>query len=223
MKARPILFKPDMVRAILDGRKTETRRIVKAPVLTYERLSGEAWDMDVKDGVLTASTTSYRRGVPPMAAGGFDLACPYGVPGDVLWVREAFSGWHGNEGAPPSEWDAHPDLIWYWADGNVASFDATRPKPSIHMPKWASRLTLEITDVRVERLQDISEEDAECEGVVPATPPEQTGARHKPAFRYLWEGINGEKSWAANPWVWVVEFRPHHMNVDAFLDDREVI
>lgn len=221
MKARPILFKPDMVRAILDGRKTQTRRVVKAPVLTHERLSGEVWEMNVKDGVLTASTTSFRRGVSPMAAGGFDLACPYGAPGDVLWVRETFSGPWGCRRLKPTEWpEGCP--IWYWADGDESDFDATWPKPSIHMPRWASRLTLEITDVGVERLQDISEEGAECEGVTPATPQEQTGARHKPAFRHLWEEINGLDSWVANPWVWVVEFQAHHMNVDAFLRDQEV-
>lgn len=212
MKARPILFKPDMVRAILEGRKAQTRRAMKIQppteahqILTVISSTDRKKEGKSHWGVMDETKTRILKSDPRY------FSCPYGAPGDLLWVRES----------------------WGIIDDNTvvtgaAAYRATDPmaldkwRPSIHMPRWASRLTLEITDVRVERLQDISEDDAECEGVTPATPPEQTGARHKPAFRHLWEDINGEESWSANPWVWVVEFEPHHMNVDAFLRGREV-
>lgn len=220
MKARPILFKPDMVNAILEGRKTQTRRVMKPqPTPTPDDFPGQAghwWPSNKHQSMLHVENEL--REWTGLAGD----ACPYGgAPGDVLWVRETFSGPRGCRRLKPTDWPKGCP-IWYWADGDESDFEATGPKPSIHMPRWASRLTLEITDVRVERLQDISEDDAECEGVTPAAPPEQTGARHKPAFRHLWEDINGEESWASNPWVWVVEFQPHHMNVDAFLRGREV-
>jgi len=218
MKARPILFKPDMVRAILEGRKTMTRRIVKPqPPLG-------------SDGVAyNPSHFEPDRGWYWKPHGGF-AKCPYGAPGDMLWVREAFSGPHGCRNLKPSEWpEGCP--IWYWTDGNVAGFDATQPKPSIHMPRWASRLTLEITDVRVERLQDISEDDARAEGIADGGclncgEPEPCGCSDpqpdaRDAFIHLWQSINGDQSWSANPWVWVVSFKAHHMNVDAFLRGRE--
>ncbi len=164
MTERPILFSADMVRAILDGNKTQTRRIAKA------RQAGE----HVRHTLI-------------------DCRCQYGVVGDRLWVREAFSYAHG-QGL-----DDHGP-IWYWADGNPEDGDWTKPKPSIHMPRWASRITLEITEVRLEQLQAISEEDALAEGVGP-------GPRHRDPFGLLWEHIHGPGSWYANPFVWVVSFQ----------------
>ena len=112
----------------------------------------------------------------------------------------------GCKAVPPSKW-GDCSRIWYWADGNPTEGDWTRPRPSIHMPRWASRILLEIAAVRVERLQDISETDAEAEGIQEIV---DAGVDHdgtpRDAYRALWGQINGADSWSANPWVWVVEF-----------------
>lgn len=194
MKERPILMSAPMVRAILAGTKTQTRRVVKPQprILAGELL---CW----KDDALTDDQ---------MAA-----CSPYGQPGDRLWVRETFSGpWcmeaqDGIAAAPPSKWGESSE-IWYWADGEPTYGDWTRPRPSIHMPRWASRITLEVTGVRVERLQDISTSDAEAEGW-PGPDAENSISSTYPIAWYskLWEEINGPGSWTANPWVWVVEFK----------------
>lgn len=173
MKERPILFSAPMVRALLDGRKTQTRRVVKPqPTATREE----------------AIRTYGKGGTFILEAGFFGVRCPYGQLGDRLWVRET---WGACAGSPV-----------YRADDNATCPDGGRWKPSIHMPRWASRITLEVTGVRVERLQDISEEDAIAEGV-----PEQRGDPW--AFQCLWDSINGARercSWAANPWVWAITF-----------------
>lgn len=209
MKERPILFSGPMVRAILEGRKTMTRRVVKlrhgADVVV---VNGQVWK---------PARVDY--------AGYVD--CPYGQVGDRLWVREAFSGPHcmdasdGCKAVPPSKW-GDCSRIWYWADGNMTEGDWTRPRPSIHMPRWASRILLEIVAVRVERLQDISEADAQAEGVERVIAgvgwrrycdpdSEEVGVQPcgdaRRSFRSLWKFINGDESWNANPWVWVVEFK----------------
>lgn len=197
MKERPILFNGDMVRAILGGRKTQTRRAVKT------------W----KDGRLPNFVTGAREG-----------ACPYGQPGDRLWVRESWSGEHWLSNVKPSErlgvanqhrLASFPPETWYWADGSPDDGDWEKPRPSIHMPRWASRITLEITDVRVERLQDISEDDAKAEGVEPKLDGYKCYDIDKmgfyscaiSSFDSLWSSINGPDNWDANPWVWVVEFK----------------
>lgn len=209
MKERPILFSGPMVRAILEGRKTMTRRVVK---LRYGA------DVVVTNGqVWKPARVDY--------AGYVD--CPYGQVGDRLWVREAFSGPHcmdasdGCKAVPPSKW-GDCSRIWYWADGNMTEGDWTRPRPSIHMPRWASRILLEIVAVRVERLHEISEADAQAEGVERVVAgvgwrrycdpdSEEVGVPPcgdaRRSFRSLWKFINGDESWNANPWVWVVEFK----------------
>ena len=190
-RERPILFQGDMVRAILSGSKTQTRRIVKGMALDW-----------LQPGVFT----------PEFVAAPENDMCPHGKKGDRLWVREAFSGCHEYdvEKFPPSAW-FRLDPLWYWADGNPTSGDWTRPKPSIHMPRWASRITLEITEVRVERLNSISEVDAIAEGVNvhPDHHGKSRSSIYSPvqAYRDLWERINGSGSWEANPWVWCVSFR----------------
>lgn len=190
MKERPILFNGAMVRALLAGTKTQTRRVVKPQP---RRVDG---------GVPFGDAPAWAHAEPGSAM----MRCPYGKPGDWLWVRES---WKHIEGG--NVYDA--------AGGVMDSFEpetlyrASRPnypgqwKPSIHMPRWASRITLEITSVRVERLQDISEADAIAEGVYtdPASPAYD-------AYAQLWDEINGPGSWAANPWVWVLEFR--RLNVE---------
>jgi hypothetical protein len=191
IRERPILFSAPMVRAILEGRKTQTRRVVKPrrdPDFGCELSPGEIAG-EIRDGH-------------------YEI-CPYGQPGARLWVREAFSGPHCMDAVPPSKW-GRSSRIWYWADGNPQDGDWTKPKPSIHMPRWASRITLEITGVRVERLHQISEEDALAEGVHRFDWQDDNGecpATTREAFARLWESINGAGGWAVNPFVWVVSFR----------------
>ena len=185
---RPILFSAPMVRALLAGTKTQTRRPLRAGT----------W-FDAQHGVIRMAPAG-------LACTGFaPVACTYGQPGDKLWVREAFSGSIAYErhGYPLKEWG---NKIWYWADGNPQRGDWTKPRPSIHMPRHLSRITLELTEVRVERLQDISEADALAEGV--ANSLRLPGGRFaNENYAHLWDAINGPGSWDANPWVWVVAFK----------------
>jgi len=185
VKERPILFSAPMVRALLAGTKTQTRRAIKVP-------SVAPWTQH-EDGYWSGAGTGLIR-------------CPYGQPGDRLWVRETWC----------DDWKESRGIV-YRADGDLVAemFDAGCTwRPSIHMPRELSRITLEITDVRVERLQEISEADAKAEGVYP--PPAGTdddGAHfdagsYRDGFRSIWESIHGPGAWDANPWVWVLEFRP---------------
>ena len=206
MKERPILFKAEMVRAILDGSKTQTRRVMKP--------------QPDDDAIIAVGEIGTSRGaafVRYPREGGITrrVPCPYGQPGDRLWVRETYFGnhvQHPNE--PEDERELH-----YRADG-LPNFEGEESlikwRPSIFMPRWASRITLEIVNVRVERLQDISEEDARAEGVgqvgietgqvLESGAPVEIGS-YACAYCDLWESINGKGSWEANPWVWVVEFK----------------
>lgn len=218
MKARPILMSAPMIRALLDGRKTQTRRILKPqplpPVAIW--VMEDHWWMPkaISDAVRQQFVTTW-----PNA-----IRCPYGQPGDLLWVRESWQlhsratdlakvVYRASEAASHSEFH---ELI------PVSQIGCMQPKPfqqgwrsSIHMPRWASRLTLEITGVRVERLQYISREDALAEGVEGGCGPGYDFAQH--AYQRLWESINGPNSWAANPWVFVLSFRVHRQNIDHFL------
>ena len=214
MKERPILFSAPMVRAILAGTKTQTRRVVKpeSGLLVY-----------LQEDYGCRYSASYTPGVAPVVnvtpgRPHTEIVlphCPYGQPGDRLWVRESFSGVHdydsGHDGRPwpPSAW-FQDDPIWYWADGNPEHGDWTRPRPSIHMPRWASRILLDVTDVRVQRLQDISEGDARAEGVTPLAGPDDLPGVWTGAFERLWDSINGAGAWLSNPWVWAVSFRRVH-------------
>lgn len=229
VRERPILMRGEMVRAILDGRKTQTRRPVKPQPANITpdlaEVLPEAWD-----------------------SGFIDVKCPYGKPGDRLWVRETFAEVHpiavtpgrftkrlhaGISGPPEVDY-----LTIYRADGErpavyyvpeypfrslVPTSESLGPRettwtPSIHMPRLACRLVLEITDVRVERLQDISEEDAKAEGVRGFV---EDGCwvyedyclgagtwnmSAKGSFASLWQSIHGGESWDANPWLWVIAF-----------------
>lgn len=188
MTDRPILFSAPMVRAILYERKTQTRRVVKPQ------------PVDRGGGSLSISYAAGK--MNHMGPANFMLeklaqyGCPYGKTGDRLWVREAFFI-DGGKGS-----------VRYRASGHVSPFGW---KPSIHMPRWASRITLEITGVRVERLQDISNADAMSEGIEEYLGIKYTGEK-PPAdgrirFSELWTEINGPYSWSANPFVWVIEFK----------------
>jgi hypothetical protein len=183
IKERPILFSGPMVRAILDGRKTQTRRVVKGSgswaVVTEER--GVLWP-----------------GFENELGDWQNFECPYGQPGERLWIREAWARIVvGNEIDYLYRADTHTGLEKRGGD--------QKWKPSIHMPRIACRLMLEITDVRVEVLNNISEADAISEGVQCAGVP--ASLTNRGAFGKLWESINGPGSWAANSWVWVVEFK----------------
>lgn len=206
MTERPILFSGPMVRALLDGRKTQTRRIVKGLTIAADRVHPN------DGGSLGARVFTDGEAVQ-------QVRCPYGVPGDTLWGRETHAiynthGQHRADGLRWGPWGGLPTMIS--DDGTKIAYfregfdrcDPGRWRPSIHMPRWASRLTLAITEVRVERLQDISEADAEAEGVqIPALVP-ILGAfwSSRDGYARLWESINGKGSWAANPWVWAVTF-----------------
>lgn len=198
-RERPILFSGGMVRAILDGRKTMTRRAVKPQFASDAEpaemcaITPEGWQTAGHSGRWWDS-----------CSGNSDEAvrCPYGVPGDRLWVRETWAqNWNQLS-------DTQIDRAYvYRADGEARAQDngCDLPwRPSIHMPRSASRITLEVTGVRVERLREISEADAIAEGVErPESGIPICSARQW--FRVLWEQIN--KSWEPDTWVWVVEFR----------------
>lgn len=202
MKERPILFSGEMVRAILDGRKTMTRRVMKRqPHGAGEWvLRGENW--------LFPDVCPY-----------ITIKCPYGQPGDRLWVRETWASLDGVDHLSPKDiellcrdagYKTGPcGDLWYQADNSYRQWGDDKQtkgkwRPSIHMPRWASRINLEITDVCVERLQDISEEDARSEGI-----NNPLGSLALNIFPSLWDSINLKRGygWDSNPWVWVVEFK----------------
>lgn len=216
MTERPILFSDSMVRAILVGTKTQTRRVIAGA-------RGAFWDHRSytgtveRDGVLR-----FREGSEgTIVHGSPEVRCPYGAVGDQLWVREAWSYYGGDEYL----YQRDPIAVSFRASDDFGGrpIPGGRWRPSIHMPRWASRLTLEVTSVRVERVQSISEDDARAEGVARAggfmstsscwmncgsDGPSFTTARG--SFMSLWDSINGERegcSWADDPWVWVVGFR----------------
>jgi len=206
MKERPILFSGAMIRAIMAGQKTQMRRVIKTqPEVTEQRLREMgAW----KDGFTLSQhvDTAWQHGF-------IDVDCPYGQPGDRLWVRESWSTDSTLDAKPPSSFKAWP--IRYVADGKIikhGSFFGNadgKTRPGIHMPRWASRILLEVVSVRVERLQSISEADAEAEGIdfLRHVQDADETLTARDLYECLWDGINGAGSWEANPWVWVVEFK----------------
>jgi len=197
MKARPILFSGEMVRALLAGQKTQTRRIVKPQPEEYY-VAGHGvgrsgypseWSKDFWENCRTEYEWRTK------------AVCKYGRIGDLLWVREAFR-----------YDDFNPSQVIYRADVPCDIVKDTKGiinyKPSIHMPRKCSRLTLKITNIRVERVQYITEQDAIAEGIKEL----QGGATIE--YRLLWEKINGKGSWEQNPWVWCLSFQVIKKNVD---------
>lgn len=208
MTDRPILFSGPMVRAILDGRKTQTRRVLRQQP-DYRGGCGhqhdaEEWGWEDEDG--------YHVSVLDIAPNGYQV-------GDRLWVREHCATWVGE----------HRDVV-YRADETEAEWDALchdartgfwKVRPSIFMPRWASRLTLTVEDVRLERLQDISEADAKAEGVRPAfSYPGWDGVSSSPWYRWgfheVWDSLNAKRGygWGNNPWVVALTFRALKENID---------
>lgn len=231
MRERGMIFNAEMVRAILDGRKTQTRRIVKG-VDGAVKFCSEC-DINGEDIFVVLGEKDHTGMNPVLGA----TSCPFGAVGDRIWVREAYRFPASLDDASPAGVGEMAVATGYrkpWAptfyeftgtfsDG-WKGFEtppkvsgAGKLRPSIHMPRWASRITLEITDVRVERLNAISEEDARAEGIIDGGclncgEPEPCGcANPEPdatdAFAYLWQSIYGQENWNANPWVWVIEFK----------------
>lgn len=216
-KERPILFSGPMVRALLDGRKTQTRRAVK-PMRSQEFLTPEllaaAPSAKMVDGW---AGLEHPKGGPLTA-----IRCPYGVPGERLWVRETWGLNHYEYERGPIPKVRPADLEDQYLAYAATEIDSEirnelRWRPSIHMPRWACRLVLEITDVRVERLHEITEADAISEGAdqyasstkLRRDRPYDASLNgiYREGFSELWEAINGAGSWDANPWVWAVSFR----------------
>ncbi|EPC3761914.1 hypothetical protein ACRZET_002575 [Klebsiella michiganensis] len=227
MKERGMIFNAEMVRAILDGRKTQTRRImapqpaddIERGIFPNPEVIGWKSSLRHKHG----STTAH--------------FCPHGKPGDRIWVREAFRVHSRATDVATLVYKASERNSWTEQTHRVPVAVCNKPAtpekwtPSLHMPRWASRILLEITDVRVERLNAISEEDAQSEGVHTEVWDQTVVARnyavrdeffqfwsddmphyvemnqlYRSSFRSLWESIYGEESWNANPWVWVISF-----------------
>lgn len=246
VKERPILFDGEMVRAIIAGRKTQTRRVINMETLKVVprfKVRGDWCDLQVQGNRPTPATMNQHGAVCGKATNGkmlglrpgeFDFVCPY-MTGKTelvdhkwiirpekkqrLYVRETWCASSGYDHLPPR---SIPSCgISYPATDRCIGL---KKRPSIHMPRWASRITLEITAVRVERLQDIGENDAVAEGIHTCSGLDEEGPYNGfhwgpkaqdsnlyetavYAYERLWESINGPGSWAANPWVWVIEFR----------------
>ncbi|EPC5749808.1 hypothetical protein ACRZ40_000193 [Klebsiella pneumoniae] len=242
MKERGMIFNGEMTRAILDGRKTQTRRIMKAQPSEDFTPMNMALDADYKARWYTPGIVDKDGCLQPAGKEVFGVAnenegysCPFGAVGDRIWVREAYR-------FPASLDDVSPTGVgemavatgyrkpwaptfyeftgtfsdgWKGFETPPKVSDAGKLRPSIHMPRWASRILLEITDVRVERLNAISQEDAQAEGMELTgwrptySDPDSGGEVMTPYdnFAQLWESIYGEESWKANPWVWVIEFK----------------
>jgi hypothetical protein len=219
MKTRPIPFTGEMVRAILDGRKTQTRRVCKSvlgigQITELERSTTPHYDWIFRDKRLRWNDLRHEEMLE---------RCPHGAPGDRLWVRETWAANSLMDGTPPRDLRRIAS-VWYRAGGDSRYwYGAAGPgrwRPSIHMPRWASRITLEVTDVRVERVRSISEADCIAEGLAlhPTADgwpsPALVGSLFDEApraYQNLWDSINGKKpgcSWADNPWCWCVSFKP---------------
>lgn len=187
---RPIPFDGAMVRAILDGTKTQTRRIA---VKTSQPDFVYPVDFDPVEALIEIE--SKRTGTR------YWKPCPYGQPGGRLWVRETWQAWSEFDNTKADEIsDEAKKRLNYPADGNT--WDA-RQRQNIHMPRWASRILLDIVSIRVEQLQTISEADVAAEGTS-RFPPRPLS---RDDYKQLWERIYGANAWSANPWVWVIEFK----------------
>lgn len=197
-KERPILMSGPMVRAILDGAKTQTRRVIKPHPQPGSHLSGGVGLSNADGKAWAIWDTDELLKVPGNAA-----VCPYGRVGDRLWVRETFTYYS-------TGYYERPDMgVFYGADGMGKRSDPGRWRNPIHMPRAMSRITLEICDIRAERVQDISEADIHAEGVLPFDCI-YSQPLAKRLFQELWNSINGDKpgsAWADNPWVWGIVFR----------------
>jgi hypothetical protein len=207
MKERGILFNGEMVRAILEGRKTQTRRVIKPQSLvdTLNKLAKSERDLSEQLG----------EDVVTFTRDGVEGWCPYGKPGSELWVRETWGSLNSDHprckgGRKPKEGDrlvykANPAHDYQWGAGKNSQGSFCW-RPSIFMPRWASRILLEIINIRVERVQDIKEEDAIAEGITMIGP---AALSNRTSFARLWDSINAKRGygWDVNPFVWIIEFK----------------
>ncbi|HHX3152039.1 TPA: hypothetical protein ACU8OC_002015 [Klebsiella pneumoniae] len=219
MTERGMIFNAEMVRALLSGRKTQTRREVKLNLdiaclaTTYDWATSLAANhyQGLTEEQIQQKAESLRGVIHPVILDNgqmVSIICPHGKPGDRIWVRETWARYNIDQNSHDIAYRATTPADWP---------EEGRWRPSIHMPRWASRILLEITDVRVERLNAISEEDARAEGIIDGGclncgEPEPCGcANPEPdatdAFAYLWQSIYGQENWNANPWVWVISFK----------------
>lgn len=221
MSDRPILMKAHEVRALLDGRKTQTRRIIKSRGELPDFCGGRG---DAHNDPESYGWEDYERGgwitLDQFRHWNF---VPFAVD-DRLWAKETWRTAAQDDALPPSAIKPERASIGYEADCAANQIPATgRKRPSIHMPRWASRLTLTVTDVRVQRLQDISEADAIAEGVERDSdgwqdylmPTTQCCTTAGESFKTLWNSTNGPDAWVANPWVVALTFDVHRCNIDA--------
>ncbi|EIX9586855.1 TPA: hypothetical protein MAR76_002862 [Klebsiella pneumoniae] len=257
MKERGMIFNGEMTRAILDGRKTQTRREVKLNLdiaslaTTYDWATSLAANhyQGLTEEQIQQKAESLRGVIHPVILGNgqmVSIICPHGKPGDRIWVRETWAIL-GNEDGCCIDWEEKlckadersaariyrasceqkPGNYGLWSIPDDADWKPHTKdyqyegawRPSIHMPRWASRILLEITGVRVERLNAISEEDVDAEGfagdyptsvfpnLFPGEPKDWSHLSMRDCYGVLWESIYGEGSWKANPWVWVIEFK----------------
>jgi hypothetical protein len=211
MKERPIIFSAESVRAILEGKKTQTRRVIGGEFAVC-RMSGDNEPCDVwwPKGARKTATN------PPLPMDRWTVRCPYGVPEDRLWARETYARPLGGNILTPREEvvyradavrDDSGERSGWWIGSELFEGDIAWHSP-IHMPRWASRITLEIMGVRVERLQEINEDDAMAEGVsAPSIDSFDIGPVE--VFADAWDRINAKRGygWDMNPWVWVISFR----------------
>jgi len=200
VKERPILMSAPMVCALIEGRKTQTRRVVALREFGPSDTLGYQWHFRDRRGLWNDISTERL----------LEL-CPYGVPGDRLWVRET---WHHEDASCFDPKCGQPTHIFYRVTEPYP--ESIRWRPSIFMPRWASRITLEITEVRVQRVQETSEEDARAEGVdittgrIDAIANCETEPKNlREVYGRLWDFLNAKSgySWASDPWVWVIGFK----------------
>lgn len=238
MADRPIIFSATMVRALLNGRKTQTRRVLKLAGRIPDFIGPRGcesdptcWGWEMPDGYFVTVEGDPNDHAPGWRNGWRDWVGAY-APGDRLWVREAFiigydiDDEYGRPSGEKKAWYRATDSNLTWFDPDTESTLDNPPwRPSIHMPRWASRLTLTVTDVRVQRLQEISEDDAKAEGIEGddygswiCYAHEPKGETHwadpRESYRTLWDSIHGPDAWAANPWVCAMTFAVHQCNID---------
>lgn len=203
MSERGIIMQAESVRAIIAGRKTQTRRVVTAG-------RGQEW-LSIQGVAAVPSMRTVMIGAElwaqmdhPHGGPGGCVRCPYGAPGDRLWVKEAWTRWCSVEGCDKR---GH---IAYRADASAEVERMTSWRSPMSMPRWASRLTLEVVEVRVQRVQDLTVADAEAEGIDPAPHAmKPSGLDMIDAYRTAWDALNAKRgfAWASNPWVWAVTFK----------------
>lgn len=199
-----MIFNGEMVRAILDGRKTQTRRIMKVQPSDGFHPTHNGYDLDLNAHWYTPGVVDKNGYLQPAKKDVFGVAdenegytCPFGAVGDRIWVRETWARYNIDQDSHDMAYRATPPADWP---------EEGRWRPSIHMPRWASRLMLEITGVRVERLQAITLGDI-CKEIGCGLYDFRSATYGFQVWEDLWKSIYGEENWQANPWVWVIEFK----------------